>query len=82
MDGRRRQAGGAGPAAEAGRDPADIGMEARVSFGGDYDAVDAAIAAWADAGASHLSVNTMGAGLRTVDEHLEVLATVAGSLPT
>jgi hypothetical protein len=29
-----------------------------------------------------VSVNTMGAGLTTVDEHLEVLATVAESLPS
>jgi probable F420-dependent oxidoreductase len=69
-------------AVAAGRDPASIGMEARVSFGGDYDAVAAQIAAWADAGASHLSVNTMGAGLKTVDEHLDVLARVVQALPT
>jgi probable F420-dependent oxidoreductase len=68
-------------AVAAGRDPASIGMEARVSFGGDYDAVAAQIAAWADAGASHLSVNTMGAGLKTVDEHLDVLARVVQALP-
>jgi probable F420-dependent oxidoreductase len=68
-------------AVAAGRDPASIGMEARVSFGGDYDAVASQIAAWADAGASHLSVNTMGAGLKTVDEHLDVLARVVQALP-
>ncbi|MGH3638965.1 MAG: LLM class F420-dependent oxidoreductase [Mycobacterium sp.] len=68
-------------AVAAGRDPASIGMEARVSFSGDYDAVAAQIAAWADAGASHLSVNTMGAGLKTVDEHLGVLARVVQAVP-
>jgi probable F420-dependent oxidoreductase len=68
-------------AVAAGRDPASIGMEARVSFSGDYDAVAAQIAAWADAGASHLSVNTMGAGLKTVDEHLDVLARVVQAVP-
>lgn len=67
-------------AAAAGRDPASIGMEARVSFRGDHDAVGAEITAWADAGASHLSVNTMGAGLKTVDEHLAVLSKVAESI--
>ncbi|MET0474715.1 MAG: LLM class F420-dependent oxidoreductase [Mycobacterium sp.] len=67
-------------AVAAGRDPASIGMEARVSFSGDYDAVAAQIAAWGDAGASHLSINTMRAGLKTVDEHLEVLARVAQAL--
>jgi probable F420-dependent oxidoreductase len=68
-------------ASAAGRDPASIGMEARVSFGGDYDAVAAQVAAWVAAGASHLSINTMGAGLETVDEHLDVLARVANTLP-
>ena len=61
-------------ARDAGRDPASIGMEARVSWQGDDDAVAEQIAAWAQAGATHLSVNTMGAGLTTVDEHLDVLA--------
>ncbi|TPG36104.1 LLM class F420-dependent oxidoreductase [Mycolicibacterium hodleri] len=67
-------------ATEAGRDPATIGMEARVTWKGDGDAVAHQIAAWAKVGASHLSVNTMGAGLATVDEHLDVLAKVAESL--
>lgn len=68
-------------ATDAGRDPAAIGMEGRVSWTGDEDAVAAELAAWAEAGASHVSVNTMGAGLRTVDEHLEVLARVATLVP-
>jgi probable F420-dependent oxidoreductase len=68
-------------AAEAGRDPAAIGMEARVSWTGDDDDAAARIAAWAEAGATHLSVNTMGAGLTSVDEHLDVLARMAASLP-
>jgi probable F420-dependent oxidoreductase len=67
-------------AADAGRDPASIGMEARVSFDGDYDAVAGQIAAWSKTGASHLSVNTMGAGLGDVDAHLDVLAKIAESL--
>jgi probable F420-dependent oxidoreductase len=61
----------------AGRDPSAIGMEGRVNWTGDADRAGAELAAWADAGASHLSVNTMGAGLRTVDDHLAVLADVA-----
>jgi probable F420-dependent oxidoreductase len=67
-------------AVEAGRDPATIGMEGRVSWTGDPAAVRAELAAWSAAGASHVSVNTMGAGLATLDEHLNVLATVAESL--
>ncbi len=67
-------------AAVAGRDPASIGMEARVTWKGDQDAVATQIAAWAQAGASHLSVNTMGAGLGAVDDHLDVLARIAESI--
>jgi probable F420-dependent oxidoreductase len=69
-------------AVEAGRDPSGIGMEGRVSWGGDDDAVAREIATWADAGASHLSINTMGAGLASVDDHLAVLARLAESLPS
>ena len=67
-------------ATAAGRDPASIGMEGRVRWAGDLDAVVGKIAAWSQAGASHLSVDTMGAGLAHVDDHLEVLARVAESL--
>ncbi|MBO0679426.1 LLM class F420-dependent oxidoreductase [Mycolicibacterium sp. S2-37] len=64
-------------AAGAGRDPATIGMEGRVNWTGDDDAVRREVEAWSDAGASHVSINTMGAGLATVDDHLAVLARVA-----
>ena len=64
-------------AVQAGRDPAEIGMEGRVSYRGDVDAIGAEVAAWAEAGASHLSINTMGAGLGAVDEHLAVLTDIA-----
>jgi probable F420-dependent oxidoreductase len=67
-------------AADAGRDPASIGMEARVSWKGDGGAVAQQIAGWSEAGATHLSINTMGAGLATVDQHLEVLAGIAAML--
>jgi probable F420-dependent oxidoreductase len=68
-------------AIEAGRDPAAIGMEGRVNYSGDVDAVARELAPWAKAGASHVSVNTMGAGLKSVDDHLDALAAVAESLP-
>ena len=64
-------------ATEAGRDPASLGMEGRVVWRGDADKLDDAVRSWADAGATHVSVNTMGAGLRSVDEHLAVLAIAA-----
>ena len=68
-------------AADAGRDPASIGMEGRVDWRGDGDAVAEQLAQWEDSGATHMSVNTMGAGLKTVDDHLAVLARVAELLP-
>ena len=68
-------------AAEAGRDPAELGMEGRVSWGdGGAEQVAERVARWHDAGASHVSVNTMGAGLATVDEHLAALTEVAAAL--
>jgi probable F420-dependent oxidoreductase len=64
-------------ATEAGRDPASIGMDGRVSWRGDIDLLGERLGQWQQAGATHLSVNTMGAGLKTVDEHLSALATIA-----
>lgn len=62
-------------AVAAGRDPGAIGMEGRVSWGsgGLAKVVDHA-GRWRDAGATHLAVNTMGAGFQRLDEHLEALA--------
>jgi probable F420-dependent oxidoreductase len=68
-------------AAEAGRDPAQIGMEGRVSWGdGGAEKLVDHVGRWRDAGASHVSVNTMGAGLRSVDGHLAALTTAAEAL--
>jgi probable F420-dependent oxidoreductase len=61
----------------AGRDPAAIGMEAHIAWRGDQRQFADELAQWATAGASHVSVDTMGTGLRTVDEHLAALAIVA-----
>jgi probable F420-dependent oxidoreductase len=67
-------------AANAGRDPGSLGMEGRVDWTGDRDAIAADIAAWKAAGATHLSVNTMKAGLATVDDHLDALERIIGDL--
>jgi Luciferase-like monooxygenase len=64
-------------AAAAGRDADTFGMEGQATWTGDRDEIAAAIAAWGAAGATHLSVNTMGAGLATVDDHLAALERVA-----
>lgn len=68
-------------AVEAGRDPADIAMEGRVSWnaGGLETVVDHA-GRWRTAGASHIAVNTMSAGFGSVDEHIDALAAAAGAL--
>ncbi len=66
-------------ARKAGR-TTPLPMESRVSFKGDPDAVAKSVADWADAGATHVSINTMGAGLATVDDHLAALGRVAESL--
>jgi probable F420-dependent oxidoreductase len=67
-------------AAEAGRDPGRIGMEGQVDWEGDPGPLAEKARAWREAGATHLSVNTMGAGLRTVDDHLDALASAAEAL--
>jgi alkanesulfonate monooxygenase SsuD/methylene tetrahydromethanopterin reductase-like flavin-dependent oxidoreductase (luciferase family) len=67
-------------AVAAGRDPAAIGMEGRVSWTGSTDKVIARAGTWREAGASHLSVNTMGAGLADVDQHLAALEEIAQAL--
>ena len=64
-------------AVEAGRDPRELGMEGRVSWRGSPEKLAEDTRAWDEAGSTHLSVNTMGAGLRSVDEHLAVLETAA-----
>jgi probable F420-dependent oxidoreductase len=64
-------------AVAAGRDPAGIGIEGRASWRGSPEKLAEHAATWRDAGATHLSVNTMGAGLTTVDDHLRALETAA-----
>jgi probable F420-dependent oxidoreductase len=68
-------------AREAGRDPAAIGMEGRVNWGpGGIEKLLDHVARWRAKGATHLSINTMRAGLGGVDGHLEVLTTAADAL--
>jgi hypothetical protein len=68
-------------AAEAGRDPSGLGMEGRVSWReGGLPTLTEHVRRWREAGATHVSVNTMGAGLASVDDHLAVLAAAAEAL--
>jgi probable F420-dependent oxidoreductase len=64
-------------AVEAGRDPRAIGMEGRVTWRSSPEKLADHARTWHEAGATHVSVNTMGAGLRSVDDHLAVLESAA-----
>ncbi|MGH7747889.1 MAG: LLM class F420-dependent oxidoreductase, partial [Candidatus Dormibacteria bacterium] len=65
-----------GMVAEAGRDPETFGISGRVTLWDDTDAVLARLREWESLGATHVSVNTMGAGLAP-EEHAERLADFA-----
>ncbi|MDQ2724491.1 MAG: LLM class F420-dependent oxidoreductase [Actinomycetota bacterium] len=68
-------------ATEAGRDPSTMGMEGRVTWGrGGFDGLADHGGRWRRAGATHLSVDTMRAGLETIDDHLRVLGEAAQAL--
>jgi probable F420-dependent oxidoreductase len=68
-------------AIEAGRDPAAVGMEGRVSWtDAGVDKIVDHIGRWRAAGASHVSINTMNAGLGSADAHLAALTEAAGAL--
>ena len=61
-------------AREAGRDPAAIGMEGRVSWSpDDPDKFVRQVERWRDAGATHLTIDTMYTGQATVDDHIAAL---------
>ena len=61
-------------AREAGRDPASIGIEARVSVvnSSPEDWVNQA-KSWEELGATHISVNTMKAGFTTPQQHIDAI---------
>jgi probable F420-dependent oxidoreductase len=59
---------------EAGRAPESVGMEARVDVGrAPQEEWIAQTEAWRSLGATHISVNTMNAGLRSPQEHVETI---------
>ncbi|HVC39307.1 MAG TPA: LLM class F420-dependent oxidoreductase [Candidatus Dormibacteraeota bacterium] len=67
-------------ATEAGRDVSQLGMDARVSLGGGPGELADLAGQWRLAGATHLSINTMGQGLGSAAAHLEALAASASVL--
>jgi probable F420-dependent oxidoreductase len=65
-------------AESAGRDPAAIGMEGRVTWDPqDQDGFARQVQAWRDTGATHLSINTMRTGQSSVDDHIAALRAAA-----
>ena len=65
----------------AGRDPNALGMEGRVSWTADgVEKLVDHVGRWRAVGATHLAINTMNAGLGSVDGHLAALTTSAQAL--
>lgn len=61
-------------ARDVGRNPNDIGIEGRIGYGqGATDAWLRDLQAWKDLGATHVSLNTMRAGLGSPAAHLEAI---------
>lgn len=70
-----------GYAREAGRAPEAIGIEARLGIAQvPPDRWDTFLDAWRGLGATHLGVNTMGAGLATPQDHIDALRRAADAL--
>jgi alkanesulfonate monooxygenase SsuD/methylene tetrahydromethanopterin reductase-like flavin-dependent oxidoreductase (luciferase family) len=68
-------------AREAGRDPQAIGVEGRISYGqGAPAAWQRDLQAWQDLGATHVSFNTMKAGLSSPSAHIEAIRRFARAL--
>ena len=65
----------------AGRDPATIGLESRVSVAGLTLAEQVELAhEWETAGCTHVTLNTMGAGLESPEAHLEAIRAFRAAL--
>lgn len=66
---------------EAGRDPAKLGMEARISpRDTGPDEWRRQRDGWRDLGATHLSINTMGMGLKSPRDHIAAIERIAREL--
>ena len=64
-------------AVAAGRDPETIGIEAKLKTNtGSLDHLAADAQAWRAIGATHIDIDTMGAGFVSLPEHLNALEQV------
>ncbi|HXF64377.1 MAG TPA: LLM class F420-dependent oxidoreductase, partial [Caldilineaceae bacterium] len=67
--------------AAVGRSRQDLGIEARLHFGGGQpDQWRAALDEWLAVGATHFSLNTMGCGFTRPDQHLSALRRFAETI--
>ena len=72
--GRERMAAFRNFVAEAGRSQDDVGVDARVALSrGGIDGALRDAGAWQEMGATHVSFNTLRAGLGSADEHIDAL---------
>jgi len=70
-----------GAAIKAGRDPSSLGVESRVRWTSEgTPKLVEQVSQWRAAGATHVAIDTMRAGLGSVDGHLAVLSEVAAAL--
>ncbi|MBE2222127.1 MAG: LLM class F420-dependent oxidoreductase [Anaerolineae bacterium] len=66
---------------ENGRSRADIGIEARISYGdGNPDTWQPLLAEWQSAGATHITLNTMYLGFDTPAKHMQAMRHFAENL--
>lgn len=69
--------------ADNGRSRADFGVEARMSFGKngtDPEGWHAHVQAWQETGVTHLTLNTMGIGFQSPQEHLNAIQIFAETI--
>lgn len=67
-------------AASVGRDPRSIGMESQVRVEADLDQTADLVEQWRAAGATHVSLDTIGDGRIGADAHIAVLTNAAARL--
>jgi probable F420-dependent oxidoreductase len=65
-----------GYARDAGRDPGTIGLECRINYAGGPEEWTRVAREWREIGGTHLSVNTMRAGLTSPQAHREAIRRV------
>ena len=66
---------------ESGRQPGELGLEARLKYeGGNPDTWIELMEGWQAAGATHVSFNTMGNGFETPSEHIKAIKFFASTI--